>query len=377
MHIGIITSEFPPDIGGVETYSAEFAKTLANMGFKVSVFVHTHHKPIDISGIDVYRVLKFCRRIDRDTLKLYNIDAWHVMNASHSWLALETNIPVLVSIHGNDFLNPYPLTGGLNLAGWGPLWRFSSFINPIDHWVAKLITPATMRKALPNARAILVNSNYTNQVFLDKFPECRGKTFVAQVGVGSNFLSCSLTDKHNRIPKLLTVSRLSEPRKNVDRVVRALALLNNDFNFEYTVIGDGLLKLQLEELAATLGLGDKVRFLGRQTTENVIAAMQESDLFILPSSILPDSHEGFGIVYLEAAACGTPSLATSQAGAIEAISDGRSGYFVDDPSIENIAHALRNFLSGEIKFDSRACKEFAEKFTWRIVVENALPFYCS
>ncbi len=130
-------------------------------------------------------------------------------------------------------------------------------------------------------------------------------------------------------------------------------------------------------MANKLGLSDKVVFAGRLPIRQVINKMSEADLFILPSSTLSDSHEGFGIVYLEAAACGTPSLATRQAGAIEAVSEGKSGFFVEDPSIENIQNALEQFLSRKVSFDPFSCREFASGFTWRRVVEHALPFYSS
>ncbi len=376
MHIGIITSEFPPDIGGVETYAVEFAKTLQGLGYQVTVFLHSHHNTeLSIAGISLCPVLKFCKRLDRDILNQYKVDAWHVMNAAHSWLALETDKPVVVSIHGNDFLNPYPLTGTPAFTSWGPLWRLTKVLSPLNNWLGKRFTPVYMRKALPKARIILANSHYTEQVFLENFPECAGKTLVAQVGVGDNFLATALATKNNIVPQLLTVSRLSEPRKNVDRVIEALAQLSSSCNFCYNIIGDGSFKPQLENLVQKLGLEDKVNFLGRQSTDNVVAAMCQADLFILPSSTLPDSHEGFGIVYLEAAACGTPSLATRQAGAIEAISDGESGFFVDEPTVENIKDALQKFLKGNMDFNSQSCRHFAERFTWQRVVEKALPFY--
>ena len=378
MHIGIVTSEFPPDIGGVETYAIEFAKTLVTLGYEVTVFMHTHHNVgLSMPGITLCPVLKFCRRLDRDILKQYEVDAWHVMNAAHSWLALETDKPVVVSIHGNDFLNPYPLTGTPALASLGPLWRYANILAPLERWIGKKLTSKYMREALPKVKAILANSQYTEQVFLENFPECVGKTLVAQVGVSDNFLATSLGNKNNAITQLLTVSRLSEPRKNVERVLEALSQLSTQFDFRYTIIGDGSFKPRLEMQVKNLGLENKVKFLGRQSTENVIAAMRLADLFILTSSTLPDSHEGFGIVYLEAAACGTPSLATRQAGASEAIGDGESGFFVDEPTVENIKDALQKFLKGDINFNSQTCRQFAEKFTWQRVVEKALPYYLS
>lgn len=374
MHIGIVTSEFPPDIGGVETYAVEFAKALAEIGYRVSVFVNHRHSPISLAGIEILPILKFSKRIDSITLSQYDVDAWHVMNAAHSWLALETDKPVVVSIHGNDFLNPYPLTCKPMFAD-SPLWRLSKFLRPLDIWLGKKLTARNMQRALPKARVILSNSRYTEQVFLAKYPECEGKTLVAQVGVSRAFLNPPLIKKNNPTPQLLTVSRLSELRKNVDKVLEALSRLKLNFDFHYTVIGDGAFKSDLEDLAQRLGVSENVDFVGRLPMEQVIDAMCQADLFILPSSILADSHEGFGIVYLEAAACGTPSLATRQAGAIEAIKDGESGFFVDEPTVDSIQIELKKFLEGNIQFQPETCRAFAESFTWHRVVQKALPFY--
>jgi len=374
MHIGIVTSEFPPDIGGVETYAAEFAQSLAAMGHKVSVFVHKKHQITkQATGITLFPLLGFSRQLDRPHLLSSDVDAWHVMNAAHSWLALETDKPVVVSIHGNDFLNPYPLTIRPPFSSY--LWRLKKLIKPLDIWLSRKLTQSMLHKALPAARIILSNSTYTQDVFLKKFPQCQGKTLISYVGVGERFLASPLTNKNNATPHFLTVSRLSEPRKNVDKVLQALGKLNSQFDFRYTVIGDGSEKLSLEATANKLGLAEKVTFLGRQPIEQVIDSMAATDLFILTSSTMANSHEGFGIVYLEAAACGTPSLATHQAGAIEAVGNERSGFFVEEPTVENIKQALARFLTHEYSFNRHACREFASGFTWQKVVEHALPYY--
>ncbi|WAR46163.1 glycosyltransferase family 4 protein [Methylomonas rapida] len=375
MHIGIITSEFPPDIGGVETYAAEFAQALVQLGYRVSVFVHTRHHPIDLPNITIYPVLKYSRHLDRSILREYDVDAWHVMNAAHSWIALETDKPVVVSIHGNDFLNPYPLTGRPGFSENPKLWRFASLLHPLDHWLGKILTTCQMRQALPKARALLANSRYTEQVFLARYPACQGKTVVAQVGVSELFLNSRICKTRNPVPHFLTVTRLSEKRKNVDKILLALGELKKEYAFSYQIIGDGIYKAELESLAEELGLKEKVDFSGRLPLERVIEAMTNADLFILPSSILLDSHEGFGIVYLEAAACGTPSLGARQAGAVEAIAEGVSGFFVEEPTTENIYSALKNYLQDQITFTPENCRAFAENFTWDKVVQKALPFY--
>lgn len=376
MRIGIVTSEFPPDVGGVETYAVEFAKALHACGHRVDVFVGRYHDTsCAIEGLTLHPVLAYSRRIDALILRQYEVDAWHVMNASHSWLALETDKPVVVSIHGNDFLNPYPLSGSLGIHSYPPLWRFSKQLKPFNRWLAKILTRRLLPRALPAASVILSNSQYTEDVFLTKFPQCRGRTVVAQVGVGDCFLNSDITPRQNTRPQLLSVARLSEPRKNIGRVLEALQHLNEEFDFDYTVVGDGPLKTTLEAQAKSLGLESKTTFIDRLPLAGIIDKMQGADLFILPSSILPDSHEGFGIVYLEAAACGTPSLATRQAGAIEAIHDGESGFFVEEPTVDQLVAALRRFLSNNIVFDPAQCRQFARKFSWQKVVEKALPYY--
>lgn len=375
MHIGIITSEFPPDIGGVETYAAEFAKGLARLGYQVSVFVHTQHPPITIPNIVLYPLLRHTRHSDKWVLKKYDVDAWHVMNAAHSWVTLETHKPVVVSIHGNDFLNPYPSTGKLGFSEHPKLWRIASFLAPLDNWLGKKLTAWQMRRSLPKTRVILSNSHYTESVFLKKYPGCIGKTIVASVGVSAQFLDKPITKIPQGVRHFLTVSRLSEPRKNVDKVLISLEKLKHEYKFSYQVIGEGIKKKELEKLAEKLGLSDRVEFSGRLPMEQIIDAMITADLFILPSSILPDSHEGFGIVYLEAAACGTPSLACRMAGAIEAIDDGVSGFFVDDPSVDNIYQGLKKYLDNYVAFDADNCRKFAQQFTWDKVVRKALPYY--
>ncbi|MEZ0123232.1 MAG: glycosyltransferase family 4 protein [Candidatus Reddybacter sp.] len=376
MHIGIVTSEFPPDVGGVETYAVEFAKALVTCGHRVDVFVGRHHDTTcAIEGLTLHPVLAYAKRIDAPILQRYKVDAWHVMNAAHSWLALETDKPVVVSIHGNDFLNPYPLTGSLGIHNYRPFWRFSSRLKPVNRWLAQMLTRRLLPRSLPAARVILSNSQYTEDVFLAKFPQCRGRTVVAQVGVGDCFLNSEISPKTNAKPQLLSVARLSEPRKNIGRVLDALQHLNHEFDFNYTVVGEGPLKTNLQAQAKSLGLENKTSFIGRLPLAGVIAKMHGADLFILPSSILADSHEGFGIVYLEAAACGTPSLATRQAGAIEAIHDGKSGFFVEEPTVDQLVTSLRRFLSNSTTFRPDECRQFARQFSWQKVVEKALPYY--
>jgi phosphatidylinositol alpha-1,6-mannosyltransferase len=228
---------------------------------------------------------------------------------------------------------------------------------------------------LARAPHIIANSHYTESALLDRIPACRGRTSVGFVGVGAHFFDVARQPAKDGIPRLLTVSRLSEPRKNVDRVLHALARLKDRHAFRYTIVGDGHDRARLERLASDLRLGQQVRFMGFVSGEELADIYARSDLMVLASGLTRDSHEGFGIVYLEAAASGVPSLAARLAGAAEAIDDTKSGMYVEEPTVEALADALARFLGGQVRFDPEQCRNFARRFTWARVVDHSLQYY--
>ena len=112
-----------------------------------------------------------------------------------------------------------------------------------------------------------------------------------------------------------------------------------------------------------------MRFLGRVDGERLRRELAASGLMVLTASALRHSHEGFGIVYLEANACGTPVLAARTGGAVEAVAEGESGFFVGELTPEGVAEALGRFLRGAVRFDEAACRAHAGRFRWARVAE--------
>jgi len=140
-------------------------------------------------------------------------------------------------------------------------------------------------------------------------------------------------------------------------------------------VGDGHDRARLERLTVDLHLEERVRFTGFVSRNELLDSYAHSDLMVLASGVIPGSHEGFGIVYLEAAASGVPSLAARLAGAAEAVDEGKSGMYVEEPTVEALTDALGRFLGGQIRFDPGACRNFARRFTWARVVDHALQYY--
>ena len=100
MRIAIVSPEFPPDIGGVETYAFEYVKELASRGHQVTVFTVRHARgEADLPGVRIEPVLRLCRAIDSETFARFSADAWHALNAAYAWIAHEQPNG-LVSVHG-------------------------------------------------------------------------------------------------------------------------------------------------------------------------------------------------------------------------------------------------------------------------------------
>ena len=293
MRVAIVSPEFPPDIGGVETYAFEYVNELARRGLDVTVFTVRHPAgEISAPGFSVEPVLKLCRSADRITFSRHVANVWHPLNAAYAWVAAE--LPNgLVSVHGNDFLRPYYPVAQPDLRRFrgSRFWAdaaYTRFRPVFDRWTARLV-----RKALARTPHIIANSRYTERVLVETVPECRGRTSAGFVGVGRHFFDVDWQPAPDTVPRLLTVSRLSEPRKNIDQVLRALARLKGRQAFRYTIVGGGYDRSRLEALAGELQLAERVRFAGIVEQEELLDIYAHSDLMVLASSVIPGSHEGF------------------------------------------------------------------------------------
>jgi colanic acid/amylovoran biosynthesis glycosyltransferase len=145
--------------------------------------------------------------------------------------------------------------------------------------------------------------------------------------------------------RLLTVARLVE-KKGIAIALRALASLRESPAIRYDVIGDGPQRAELEALAASLGIADRVRFTGAVSNERVMQEMRDADLFVLPSVTAPNGdEEGTPTVLLEASYAGMPVLATRHAGIPEIVADGVSGVLVAEGDPAALADGLRAMLA--------------------------------
>jgi phosphatidylinositol alpha-1,6-mannosyltransferase len=174
---------------------------------------------------------------------------------------------------------------------------------------------------------------------------------------------------------LLTVSRIEQEDKGHDVVLAALPAVRRQVpTARWVVIGDGTLRSELEQRAAVMGLGGAVSFLGSVSDAERDRWLDTAAAFVMPSRIPPDRKggEGFGIVYLEAAAHGLPVVTGNAGGAADAVAHEVTGLLVDPTDAAAVADAITRLLTdAELSARlGRASVARAQEFAWPAVAER-------
>lgn len=179
--------------------------------------------------------------------------------------------------------------------------------------------------------------------------------------------------------RILTVARI-HPRKGQADFARAMARLPERLRrrLRYQLVGTGDDRYLREIVAICQAAQIAVEHLPRVENAELPTLYAACDLFALTSRALADSVEGFGIVYLEAAAFGRPVLAYASGGVSEAVHDHETGLLVSEGDIDGLAHALEKLMQDDALRQrlGRAGCIFARSFSWetaaRVLCEAAL-----
>lgn len=227
----------------------------------------------------------------------------------------------------------------------------------IDVW--QELSPSK-RTFLEKADEIWAVSNYTKKRLLELESSWKKKIKIFPNTLDPFFPKLAPAEKADFLKEryhlqgeekvILTLCRLSaaEGYKGYDRVVEALALLKNQ-DCKYLMAGkyDEEERLRILRLAETRGVAERIVFCGFLEEEEIQAHFQLADLFVMPST-----NEGFGIVFIEALACGTPVIAGNQDGSVDALCNGELGELVNPNQVDEIASAIDRLL------DQRELKSF-------------------
>ena len=172
------------------------------------------------------------------------------------------------------------------------------------------------RNVIENATCLIANSYNTEKILRDDWAVPPARIRVLHPGADCNrFVPAPRSPETRQAlgwgerPVILTVSRLVR-RKGHDRLIAALPAIREKIpNVLYAIVGDGNTRPALEQQIRQLGLSDAVRFHGDLGDDALVPCYQQCDLFVLPNRQIGSDIVGFGMVLVEAQACGKPVIA--------------------------------------------------------------------
>lgn len=184
---------------------------------------------------------------------------------------------------------------------------------------------------------------------------------VIHPGIAHEFFNPPARSARALEPTFLYLGRLKR-YKGVDLILRAGAeLARAGVNHRILIAGSGDDEARLRNISGRLGVEGRVEFLGYVSEE------RKRDLFRAAwANIFPSPKEGWGITSVEAAACGTPTIASDSPGLRESVVDGVTGRLVPHGDVHALARAMRELASDPARVErlGDAGREFARGFTW-------------
>jgi glycosyltransferase involved in cell wall biosynthesis len=339
-----------PQAGGAETHLHEVFGRLAAWGHEVTLLVSGFPgapSRESVDGLDVHRVggrLSFAVRAQGFLRKRWEDGDFDIivedLNKVPVFLPLLTKTPVVLLVHhlfgATAFQEAsFPLAAGTWLLE-RPIPRIYSSGDTVA------VSPSTAEDLRERGLTGSEINIVYNGVDLDRFsPDPEVERFPD--------------------PTVLYLGRVKR-YKRVDLVLRALAeLAREGVDLSFLIAGKGDDEARLRTLSLKLGLGEKVRFLGYIDEDEKVRLLRKAWVHVLTSP-----KEGWGISALEAAACGTPTLASNSPGLRDVVVDGQTGLLVPHADVGALADGLRALMGDPQLREGmgKAAREFAEAYSW-------------
>jgi len=340
-----ITQDFPPRVGGFQSYYWGLLRTLDPED--VVILASHHPGAASFDATHPYRVVRHPRSILLPTpallrsarrliaehdLRLVQLGQTLPNGLLGPALTRRTGLPYRVLLAGAELTLPAALPG----------------------------SGAAVRHVLGRAALLLTVSGYTaaaaERVVKGRVPvavlrptldlDGPDRDGAAPAASAPPALTAAQQRARNGGSLVVCVGRLV-PRKGQDRLIDALALLVPRYpGLQLALVGSGRLAAALERRARRLGVEDRVHLLGALPHSQVAEWLAAADVFASPCRVRWGGLEveGFGIVFAEAAAAGLPVLAGRSGGAPEAVAEGDTGIVVNGSSASEVAAGLERML---------------------------------
>ncbi len=349
MRLVLVTTDFPPAVGGTQTYAFELA---ARMHTEVDRFEVV--APRENGSDEVDEVLPFSVHRIQTGANFFPLRARQKLNRRFregrvdaafcvSWPAAlacllagskRYGITLFCAAHGRELLlNP-----------WSHVPLISRFPG------VSSLYPRLRDRVLQSVDTFFPVSRYTGTLLKDA-GVAEGRIRVHGNGTDPRrFFPEDASDLRMQLgassrPVVLSICRLVE-RKGIDTLIRSIIAVRRLFPDIFCLIGgDGPDRQRLEELVDRLNLDRHVRFCGRISYSELRSYYNVCDVFAMPAREQIPDVEGFGIVFLEASACGKPVIGTRTGGIPDAVIDQSTGILINPDDPDECAEALIQILS--------------------------------
>jgi len=382
VNVTLITMAYPhPRAGhwpGIERQAAGFATALRDAGARVSVITSFRNggEAQEVhDGISIFRVPDSAHRFGR----LGYVMNLHVRTLGHNALAL-TDV-----LERSDVVESFiPLPVGAKLRALKPaVFAFFPHRDRPLVWTEYLIHPENFRmekRFYREATKVIVASTESRRVLLQEYGVPESRIEVVPLGLAESFVPFldaprptddRAGDDGERPIRLLYVGLLI-PRKGLGTLIEALPLVRQaGVRFQAILAGHGPDKEGLMRRARDLGVGDMIEFPGRVGDRELPDLYRGADLFVFPST-----KEGFGLVLVEAMACGLPVVTTALAPMTEVV--GEAGLFFRPGDPADLANAIvKAARDPELRsrMRSEGSRRVRERFMWSRVAERSIEIY--
>ncbi len=349
LRVLLLTPDFPPSEGGIQLLLSRIVESTPEIEYRVLTLGQDEAEAYDREfPAEVRRVGSSSGDRRRAAL---------VLNARSLGEARAFRPDLILSGHVVASLGALGLRRALRI----PLVQY---VHADEFRVRNRLTAAAVRQA----EATIAVSRYTRQMCLDAGadPDC---VHVIPPGID---LPPAPTVERDAQPTLLTVATLLFRYKGHDVTVRALPLIRAKVpDVRWVVVGDGPFRPALENAIRAYGVEDAVELRGRVSDEERDDWLDRASAFCM-SSRVPAAGlggEGFGIVYMEAAAHGIPTIGGDVAGARDAVVNGETGLLIDPADHLALAGAATELLANpeRARAMGAAGREHAERHAYPLI----------
>lgn len=272
-----------------------------------------------------------------------------------NWISHRYGLPFGLTVHGTYAVKP--------LLSFPEKWLYRSALRSADFIIAVSDFTKHRLTSIISIPVMVINSG----VYFDYFSSLQMK-----------YIDNRWRPTKDVQEKIVLCVGALKHRKGIDVLLHAFAeVVKEEPMVRLVIIGAGDKEPYLQ-MAEKLKISERVAFLGEISDEELLRYYQMCDVFmLLPREDEHDHFEGFGLVYLEANACGKPVIGTWSGGVPEAVQDGVTGFLVPPDSPKEAAMALLKLLRNEnlCRTMGEAGRVWAQKHDWSEVVEQYIKIY--